>query len=138
MSIILVGYDGTDISNKALNRAIELVKEKDSLIILTVIQTKTFKGFETFPVDVTIAEAQKIINEKISEIKQMLSAMEINIIGIVREGETADEILNISIELKCDLIVIGEKDITKVGRFALGSISEKVLKYATIPVLDVR
>ncbi|MBA3044334.1 universal stress protein [archaeon] len=62
----------------------------------------------------------------------------INIIGIVREGDIADEILKIGKEMKCDLIVIGHKGVSKIGKFMLGSVAEKVVRYASRPVLVVR
>ncbi len=79
-------------------------------------------------------KAHGIINKALDELK----VMGINAIGFVREGKVAEEIIKIGSELKCDLIVVGSKGLTKVGTFALGSVADKVARNANRPVLLVR
>ncbi|PLW88195.1 universal stress protein, partial [Mucilaginibacter sp.] len=52
-------------------------------------------------------------------------------------GSTADGILNCSEEFKADLIVIGTHSRTGIDRLLMGSVAEKVIRNAKIPVMVV-
>jgi nucleotide-binding universal stress UspA family protein len=60
------------------------------------------------------------------------------IMAHVRSGPTADEIVELAAELDSDLLVVGNHGRTGLGRLVLGSVSEKVVRTATCPVLVVR
>jgi nucleotide-binding universal stress UspA family protein len=134
MGQILLAYDGSETSKKALKKALALMKEEDELLVVMVVPTNIIAEFADVPPDVSIAKAQNIVNELISDLK----AREINVIGMVREGDIADEILKIGSDMECDLIVIGDKGVSKIGRFAMGSVADKVVHYANRPVLIVK
>lgn len=135
MGEIIVAYDGKEGSVKALDKAADILREEDQLIVVYVLPTET-PSSELVDIDPDISKekAQGVINEALDKLK----SRGINAIGIVREGDVADEIIKIGSELKCDLIVIGSKGLTKVGTFALGSVADKVARHASSPVLIVR
>lgn len=56
----------------------------------------------------------------------------------IREGHPAKEIIAAAEELDSQLIIIGSHGRGMVGRFLLGSVSQKVVKYAHCSVLLVR
>ena len=134
MGSILVGYDGSESSKKALEKAVTLLREKDELIVLSVVPSSEDREFTIIDSDLSVANAQSQVNNAIACLKKK----GLNIIGIVRKGDIADEILKMGKEIKCDLIVVGHKGVSKVGKFMLGSVAEKVVRYATRPVLVVR
>lgn len=131
---ILVAYDGSEAAKKALEHGINLLKPEDRLVIISVVPSATIKEFADVDPEISIARAQESINEILNE----LIRKNINAIGIVKEGDIADEILKMAMDLKCDLIVVGHKGIGKIGRFQLGSVADKVARYANRPVLIVR
>jgi nucleotide-binding universal stress UspA family protein len=65
------------------------------------------------------------------------SAPGITIEAVVREGNTAGEILEQATSMKADLLVIGTHGRSGFERVVLGSVAEKVLRKATCPVLTV-
>lgn len=134
MGSILVGYDGSESSKKALEKAVTLLKENDELIVVSVVPSSESKGFTIIDSDLSVANAQSHVNNAIAGLKEK----GLNIIGIVRKGDIADEILEMGKKMKCDLIVVGHKGVSKVGKFMLGSVAEKVVRYASRPVLVVR
>ncbi len=134
MSHILVGYDDSESSHKALEKAVSLLKENDEIVVVSVVPTATLKEFVNIDPNISKARAQTVINKAIRNLKRR----GIKVIGIVREGDIADELLKISKELNCDLIIIGHKGVSKISTFALGSVAEKVVRYATKPVLVIR
>lgn len=131
---ILVAFDGSDATRKAIEHAINLLKPEDRLIILSVVPTTDIAEFAEIDPEISIARAQESINELLAELRDR----NINVIGVVKEGDIADQILKMGFELKCDLIVVGHKGISKIGKFQLGSVADKVARYANRPVLIVR
>jgi nucleotide-binding universal stress UspA family protein len=131
---ILVAYDGSEAAKKAIEHGTNLLKENDRLIILSVVPSTTIAEFAEIDPEISIAKAQESVNELLAELRER----NINAIGVVREGDIADEILKMGLELECDLIVVGHKGISKIGRFQLGSVADKVARYANRPVLIVR
>jgi nucleotide-binding universal stress UspA family protein len=131
---ILVAYDGSETAKKAIEHAINLLKPEDKLIIISVVPTSKMAEFADIDTDTSVARAQEVINELLAQLREK----DINAFGVVKEGDIADEILKMGFELKCDLIVIGHKGISKIGKFSLGSVADKVARYATRPVLIVR
>jgi|SRR5215469_11785193 len=55
-----------------------------------------------------------------------------------RRGEPSHEILAAATEAKADMIVMGSRGLGQIGGLILGSVSERVLHGARIPVVIVR
>ncbi len=56
----------------------------------------------------------------------------------VAEGDSAEEILRLADGLACDMIVMGTRGRSGLGRLLTGSVAEQVLRRAACPVLTVR
>jgi nucleotide-binding universal stress UspA family protein len=56
----------------------------------------------------------------------------------LEEGDAARQILRVAQEIGCDLIVLGTRGRTGLGRLLMGSVAEQVLRRASCPVLTVR
>lgn len=56
----------------------------------------------------------------------------------VRVGKVADEIVQLAIEIGADLVVVGTHGRKGFERFLVGSVAERVVRYAPCPVLVVR
>jgi len=134
MGVILVAYDGSELAKKALQKATELLKKGDELILAHVIPTTMIAEFVDIPPEVTTLKAQRMMNDALAILKEK----GVQATGLVREGDIADTILKIGAELEVSIIILGEKGVSKVDRFALGSVAEKVVKYARRPVLIVK
>jgi nucleotide-binding universal stress UspA family protein len=134
MGVVLVPYDGSDASKKAIYKAEELLKEGDRFVVLHVIPQYT--EFASLDPSLTRKKAQEMLDTIAGELK----ARNVNAETMVKVGNIADEILNIAVELGCRIIVVGStgKNTEKIGRFMLGSVADKVARHATCPVLIVR
>jgi nucleotide-binding universal stress UspA family protein len=54
---------------------------------------------------------------------------------VVTDGRPADEILNYATDNKVDLIIMSTHGRSGVSRWFFGSVAEKVIRHATVPVL---
>lgn len=134
MGDILVAYDGSEGSRKALEKAESMMKEGDQLVVVYVLPTKVIEGFAYFDYELSREEGQETLNEAVEDLK----SRSIDAIGLLREGDVAEEIIRIAAETQCDMIVVGSKGLSKVGTFSLGSVAEKVARHANKMVLIVR
>ncbi len=135
MKRILVGYDGSDGAEKALNRALELIEEDGELILLAVIPSREEKSFvDSNAYKMVKLKANEMIKRKIEEIGEK----SFGIRGIVEKGDAADKIIEVANRLNCDLIILGRKGQSEIRPDVLGSVAEKVVTHAHKPVMIVR
>jgi len=135
MKRILVGFDGSEGSENALNKAMMLIDENGELILLAVIPVPSDNNL----VDQTAYEllkkrAHNLIRDAVDDI----GSHEFEVTGLVEEGDIAAKIIDVANERNCDLIVLGGKGASELGSFPIGSVSNKVVQYAHKPVMVVR
>ena len=135
MKKILVGFDGSEGSEQALNRAIMIIDDFGELFLLAVIPSPEDKTY----VDASIYEKLKIkANNLINGVIKDIGEHEFTVKGLVEEGDPASLIIEISNKLDVDLIVLGSKGQSELGRYLIGSVANKVVQYAAKPVMVVR
>lgn len=57
---------------------------------------------------------------------------------LMKKGKVSTEILETAEQCQCDLIVMGTRGTTALGRFLIGSTAESVMRNARCPVLSLR
>ncbi|NPA53074.1 MAG: universal stress protein [Aquificae bacterium] len=139
---ILLGYDGSEPSRKALQKAIELTKEFEAqLCIVGVVRPFEFAAIDFIPPE----EIEEYEKEELSKEEKYLkeAAEEAEKHGIkpslkVMEGEPAEELMTYADENGCDLIVVGYRGAGGFKRMLLGSTAGNLVKYANQSVLVVK
>jgi len=135
MKKILVGFDGSEGSEQALNRALMLIDEYGELILLAVVPSSSDKSLVDSEAYARLKrKAEVLISEAIIDLGE--HGFTIN--GIVEEGDPAAKIIDVSNRLKVDLIVLGSTGKSELGRYLIGSVANKVVQYAAKPVMVVR
>ena len=148
---ILVPYDGSSYSKKALTRVMELAHNLDSEVILInvvnlsyiappgglhgLIKGKSKKSpIEKWKKSVK-NNAKKMLESCVSKCK----SNGITASYVVKEGNISQEILNFTKKKRITLIVIGSQGLAGISRLkTLGSVSRKVSEQAHCPVLIIR
>jgi nucleotide-binding universal stress UspA family protein len=135
MKKILVGYDGSEGSEHAMNRAILLLDQYGELILLAVIPSPSDMTFVDTEMYKTVRKkAEKIISDVIIDIGKQ----DFFVTSMVEEGDPAAIIIDIASKLNVDLIVLGSKGTSEFGQYPIGSVANKVVQYAHKPVMVVR
>jgi nucleotide-binding universal stress UspA family protein len=146
MKKMLIAYDGSDASKKAIDMALKCTNKEDEITLLTVIPAELTESSFTKMLLPTI-DFSKIVKsgtfkdkamESLSKVAREIEyhVKKVNI--LVESGDPADEILLSAKKHELDIIVIGYKGYGKEGRFLLGSVTDKVVRHAGISVLVVR
>lgn len=137
---ILVAVDGSKASEKAFNKAIEIVKEDEAtLVVAHVIDSRTFATAEAY--DKSLSQrAEKYANNLIDEYVENAKEAGIEKVeSVIKYGSPKVIITKeIAPEQDADLIVVGATGLNAVERFLIGSVSESVARYAKCDVLIVR
>lgn len=135
MKKILVGFDGSEGSEQALNRAMLLLDQYGELFLLAVIPSPSDKTFVDTDMYKTI---RKKAENMIFEVVQDIGKQDYVVYSMVEEGDPAARIIDIANKLNVDLIVLGSKGTSELGWYPIGSVTNKVVQYAHKPVMVVR
>jgi nucleotide-binding universal stress UspA family protein len=148
ISKILVPHDGTEMSEKALEKAVELAKGFNAeLVLLHIIEQipvppSIMLGGDT----VLINRARRSIRRELEEGWNKLGESKIRQIQKDRiratceclSGSADEQILRFTKNNKIDMIVMGSRRLKGVSKIkALGSVTRKVSELADCPVLIV-
>jgi len=144
---IMVPFDGSKFSQKALEIAIEISKKfSASLYLITIIDISSVsppgallgsqKKMITKSLDIIKSaakyEAEKILSEKASICKKNGADVHYEVL----DGVPSDEILKLIKKWDVDLVVIGSQGLSGFSKIkALGSVSRRVSELASCPVL---
>jgi len=135
MNKILVGIDGSEGSEHALNKAMTLISEYGELILLAVVPSPSDRTF----VDEEICKKLKIkADHMIKDIIEDIGVHDFTVTGSVEVGDAAAKIIDVANNLNVDLIMLGSKGSSELEQYNLGSIANKVVQYAHKPVMIVR
>ena len=147
---ILVPHDGTEISNRAFERATEFAKASNTnILLLHVIQDIPVPPSLLLGNDkMLISKAKrsiakelekgwnKMVQEKI--IGKMSKDEKIKIRSEVVVGSPAEEIIRFANTNKIDMIIVGSRRLETISKIkALGSVARKVSEIAECPVMII-
>ncbi|MFB0562340.1 MAG: universal stress protein [Candidatus Lokiarchaeia archaeon] len=141
-SRIMVGTDGSELSNKAVDHAIELCKSFGAeLIAVSVVNMETVACVEEPTSDIYCQIQEKLeknANKILDEVEKKAIRENIMFKKIVQAGDPASTMVELSRREGVDLLIVGTRGSLGVERVALGSHAQKIVRWATVPVLVVR
>ena len=146
MKKLLIAYDGSEASEKAIDTTLNCCSAEDEITVLTIIPAalaeSTFTNMLLPTIDLsTVVQSGNFKEKAMENISKVAKGIEnkVSKVDIVVEaGDPADEILMTAKRLDSDIIIIGYKGYGKEGRFLLGSVTDKVVRHASRSVLVVR
>jgi nucleotide-binding universal stress UspA family protein len=136
---VLVPYDGSEFSQRALHHAVSLARWYKAAITLLhvdpreIVLTENGAAWRS-PVDP--AERKRLVSW-LGEIGDEARNAGVSVEARVSEGRPTTEIVRVAQEMRADLVVMGTHGRTGFDRLVLGSVTEKVLRQAPCPVLTV-
>jgi nucleotide-binding universal stress UspA family protein len=135
---VLVAYDGSEHSKKALEKAAALAEtDKHEVTVLYVIPG--YQEMVGFFKTESIKNAIYDEAEKILETARAYIDWNGHMLGtIVQEGHAAEKITEMAAKLGSELIIMGSHGWTGVDKAIMGSTTERVITNAPCPVLVVR
>ena len=131
MCTILEGYVHKPEGRAALRRDAEEAKLRDMRLVVV----NSHRGGREFDRDDAI-ESEQQLDEVRATLQQ--AGVEHEVRQLVRGLDPADDLVNVANEVGADIIVIGLRRRSPVGKLILGSNAQRVLLDAPCPVLAVK
>ena len=141
-SVMVIGIDFSDSSRQAMGVALNLaqITRAPDLHLIHVIRAAALNG----PSDwlEVMSQYEKTVDAARRELDALCaSAIErwpLRAFAHVRTGEPCREIVQLASDMEADLVVIGTHSRGGVSRLLMGSVAERVQRYAPCPVLTVK
>tara|TARA_Y100000588_G_C14180508_1_gene893427 strand:+ start:201 stop:626 length:426 start_codon:yes stop_codon:yes gene_type:complete len=141
MKKILVPVDGMETCQKTFETAISLANSFGSELV--VLYVKPVIDPLSHPSYVALEEhsdihIEDIANNIAKKATQKLQGEGRKVSTVIDSGDPASTIIDVASRENCDMIVMCTHGMGAVKRFFLGSVTNKVVHHAEVPVLVVR
>jgi nucleotide-binding universal stress UspA family protein len=141
-SVMVIGIDFSDASRQAMSvaRNLSRITRAPDLHLVHVIRPTALNG----PSDWlgAMSQYEKTVDAARNELDVLCASAiaqgPLRAFAHVRTGEPYREIVQLASDMEADLVVIGTHSRGGVSRLLLGSVAEKVQRYAPCPVLTVK
>ncbi len=139
---IICPIDGSELSEKVEDAASYISKISGAKLILLNVVEKWYRSAHLVT-DSTewqnihtnwLAEGKGILEKEAGKLKEKGVK---DVEAVLKDGDAAHEIIALAIEQKADLIIMATHRYSPVGKFFMGSVTDRVTKSSPCPVLWV-
>ena len=131
---IVVGYDGSEGSKRALERATNFAGEHDRVVVVAAAESHARTGItEGAHLDPSEVERRR---RDLDDAQAYLSKRGVEAETIEAQGDPGDVIIEAAQD--ADLAIVGSRGLNPLQRLLMGSVSSKVVHRAECDVLVVR
>ena len=135
---ILIATDGSDYTKEAVSRGLSLAKVFGAEVTALYVVDQT--SFVSFPMDSSIVSVYSLLeNEGKKAVEDVVKEGEelgVKVTPLVVEGSPTKKIVETAADY--DLVVLGTLGRSALSKLFMGSVAERVTRYAPCPVLVVR
>jgi len=134
---ILVGFDGSAQAEKAAETAMGLARAVDGRVLLFAV-ARPMKPATSVEVHAMLDEAREHFEQAFGKLRVKAAEYGVEVETAIAVGHPAEQIIHRAETDRIDLILLGRRGMSRFEKWILGSISERVLRYAHCPVMVVR
>lgn len=138
MKRILIATDGSEYTKEAVSTGLRLAKILGAEVTALYVIDQT--SFVSFPIDSSIVSVYSLLENEgkraVDEVKKEGEQQGIKVTPVVVEGSPTRKIVEMAADF--DLVVIGTLGRSALSKLFMGSVAERVTRYAPCPVLVVR
>ena len=134
---IVLAFDGSEYSDKALLRAKAIAERFDATLWLVHVfrNPSDLLGYSDF--EKLFAKRKSAAQAVMDDARQKLGRTTFTVQEELQEGNETESILKVAENCAADLIVMGTRGLGAVKGFLVGSVSRKVIHYAACSVMVV-
>ena len=139
MQKIIVADDGSTFAQKAIDKAIEIAKkEKSEIICVNVIEDFCPIGLTEIDCNVVRELQTKESNTITANAQEKFKKEEVNARVIPEAGSPAEMIIEVAKRENADMIIAASHGKHGVRKFALGSVTARLIEHSPVPVLVMK
>lgn len=135
---ILIATDGSEYTKEAVSTGLHLAKILGAEVTALYVIDQT--SFVSFPIDSSIVSVYSLLENEgrraVEEVKKEGEENGVKVTAVVVEGSPTRKIVEMAADF--DLVVIGTLGRSALSKLFMGSVAERVTRYAPCPVLVVR
>lgn len=146
---ILIATDGSECSQKALEKCCEIITEpeKAEIKIVSVAEQAAVMPAEPFVVSaeyvqtldrLVVKQSETFLEKAVNTLKAHFPSAQISVATKILHGSPAQSVVAEAEEWAADLIVVGSHGYGFWERMMLGSVSQSIINHAPCSVLVVR
>lgn len=140
---ILIPTDGSKYSEAATNEALSIAKTcGSSIVAISVVPSESISPFDIvhseMQKDLIVEKEYSIAESAIKNIKEKCNKEGINCETLLLAGRPYEAIIEIAMQKKVDLIVMGSHGRTGLKKLLMGSVAERVITLSPCAVLVVK
>lgn len=135
---ILIATDGSEYTKEAVSTGLQLAKILGADVTALYVIDQT--SFVSFPIDSSIVSVYSLLENEgkraVEEVRKDGEQIGIKVTPVVAEGSPTRKIVEMAADM--DLVVMGTLGRSAISKLFMGSVAERVTRYAPCPVLVVR
>lgn len=135
---ILIATDGSEYTKEAVYQGLHLAKVLGAEVTALYVIDQT--SFVSFPIDSSIVSVYSLLENEgkraVEEVKKQGEELGVKVTTVVAEGSPTRKIVEMAANM--DLVVMGTLGRSALSKLFMGSVAERVTRYAPCPVLVVR
>jgi len=135
---VLVPFDGSEFSKKALTRACQISKLDSAEVTVMYVIPRYEEMVDFIKTDSIRNSLQQEAARIISKAVDLANIQGITPRTVITEGQAAEKTVETAQRLKCDLIAMGSHGFRGINKVIMGSTAERVILNSACPVLVVR
>ena len=132
---LLVPYDGSTNSKRALNKAISLASLSNATI--TLVHVISYHGAMAKIVQPYKGKVISHVKEFMKDAKKLALRDNVLLEQKILYGSPAEEVLKLMKKKKFDLVIMGKRGTTRVTGPTLGSVSNALVQSSKVPIMIV-
>lgn len=144
---IMIATDGSDCSNLAINKGIELARLSGGTVYAVYVMSTAYSfdmdggaysSVSTNPYWASIRKTLKNQGQQaVDYIKNLGEEKGINVQSILLEGNPSEELIRYANEEKMDIVIMGTHGKIGVSRMLMGSVAGNLVRHSKVPVMVV-
>jgi nucleotide-binding universal stress UspA family protein len=133
---LLVGYDGSPQSEKAVDMAFSLAECLDATVLVFAV-ARPPEPSTSVELEAVLDDAKEHFEEGFKKVVERARTHGVEVKTDMAVGHPAEQIIHRAEADGIDLIILGRRGRSMISRMMLGSVSERALRYAHCPVMVV-
>ena len=135
---ILVAYDGSEPALRALELAAKIAKACNAKLYIMHVAPVPEDYADCYECPEVMAKVLEKGKQLLERARQILSSLGVDAETVLDKGDPGKRIVEKAEELDVDVVVVGSTGRSGVKKLILGSVSEKVARSSSRPVLIVK
>ncbi len=133
LQTILVAFDGSEQSQKAFDLGLEIAAKFNArLLVIGIVRLP--EPAISVEIDAMLDRGKTHFAEEFARLTEMAKEQSVQLEAEVGIGHPAEHILRFAEDNHADMIVMGRRGLSKLRGMLVGSVSERVVRHAGIPV----